>query len=843
MRNDTDVSEVATMVNKRCLRRVYLLRIRLLLISCLIFGGCNDGQRKSVDAVGNMPSSFFGPVELAATFEAEDVKVVVDGDEENLVSLTGYEADEEKSEFEGTLPLAEGEHTLQLFFYQDSSACPEEMQRLRVAVSEPKDVTISTSNEPIVFPEPDTSKDDTDNDGIPNWDEIINGTNPCTRPENVAFTISKDDEQELPRSLDVTWDAVENANAYKIYLHDQSGLPPDQHGECDENVSDLPTCFEVTSASRRLNELDPLRTYYVKVTAVWEEEGLPSVEVSGQSKDAFENVIASLRPEENAEDVDVNPTVSATFQIPMNSETVTNDTFLLRDLGTNTGDGTATLERCDGSGTEVAGQVSYDTGAQTAAIALNSVDRLALTKTYCVIVRSGIKAEAGHSFVSDYSWQFKIRDGEWGSGKQVKEDEIPQRVPQQAAGVKVAVDGDGNVFSVWRQDDGVGEFDIWAGRYSLATETWKNFKRLARQIGGANDPAIAADANGNAIAVWRQISGSIGHIRASRYDVAKEVWDDSVAIGPEDGDATNPTIALDGEGNAVAVWRQNSGSGWNIWAARYLTQAGGWAAEPAKPVSSAGSAAGPTLGINKQGNAFAVWSQNDDGIVNVFGSRCEVNGVCWSNPDNLESEDTAAVDPDVAVDDNGNAVAVWAQRRTSDTVQTIMANRYVDGVWVPENAREIRRNDDEEFAFKPSVAVDGAGNAIVVWYQKSAAGSRIWASRYDAERMEWEAAVELDNGAGNAADPAPAVAFEDAGNAIAVWQQAEVTETEPTVKTRHNIWVNRRVAGNVWNSAEEIETDDNDTSNPALAVHAASGVVTVLWLQSNTGTIWYNRFE
>jgi hypothetical protein len=79
---------------------------------------------------------------------------------------------------------------------------------------------------------------------------------------------------------------------------------------------------------------------------------------------------------------------------------------------------------------------------------------------------------------------------------------------------------------------------------------------------------VAVDPSGNAVAVWKQSDGALDNIWANRYTVGFG-WGMAELIETEDlGDAERPQIALDPEGNAIAVWYQDDGTHINVWANR-----------------------------------------------------------------------------------------------------------------------------------------------------------------------------------------------------------------------------------------------------------------------------------
>ncbi|MBI5778896.1 MAG: Ig-like domain-containing protein [Planctomycetes bacterium] len=86
--------------------------------------------------------------------------------------------------------------------------------------------------------------------------------------------------------------------------------------------------------------------------------------------------------------------------------------------------------------------------------------------------------------------------------------------------------------------------------------------------GDAGGPQIAVDANGNALAVWRR-DGTTANIWANRY-VSGTGWATAGPIETGTVYANSPQIAVDASGNAFVVWEQSDGTRYNIWSNRYV---------------------------------------------------------------------------------------------------------------------------------------------------------------------------------------------------------------------------------------------------------------------------------
>ena len=358
----------------------------------------------------------------------------------------------------------------------------------------------------------------------------------------------------------------------------------------------------------------------------------------------------------------------------------------------------------------------------------------------------------------------------WGTAQLIETDNAGD-----AEFPEVAIDGSGNAIAVWRHDDG-SRTNTWANRYVAGTG-WGTAQLIETDNAGDIDvPQVAIDGSGNAIAVWMQVDGTLANIVANRYVAATNSWGTAQLIETNSsGHAGVAQVAVDGSGNAVAVWRQDDGIRTNIWANRYVVGSG-WETAQLIETDNAGYAEVPQVAIDGSGNAIAVWMQSDGTRTNIWANRYVV-GSGWGTAQLIETDNVGwANAPWVAVDDSGNAVAAWHQ---SDGTRTnILANRYVAGSgW---GTAQLIETDNAGAASHPRVAVDSSGNAVTVWMQSDGTRTNIWANRY-VVGSGWGTAqlIETDN-AGDAV--LPRVVVDSSGNAMVLWAQHD--------GTRYNIWAN-----------------------------------------------------
>ncbi|MDH3623487.1 MAG: hypothetical protein OEQ49_06400 [Myxococcales bacterium] len=363
-------------------------------------------------------------------------------------------------------------------------------------------------------------------------------------------------------------------------------------------------------------------------------------------------------------------------------------------------------------------------------------------------------------------------DGRWGD---------PVLIAGDASYPQVAVDPNGNAVLVWTQWDGM-RWDIWANRFTPSAG-WGVAERIGTDNGGGS-PQVAVDPNGNAVAVWtyQDTLGMRADIWANRFTpsagwgVAERIETDNLRY------AAGPQVAVDPNGNAVAVWDQRDPMRFDIWANRF-TPSAGWGVAERIETDNAGDASNPQVAVDPNGNAVAVWHQGDPVRFDIWANRFTPSAG-WGVAERIETDNAGGGgSPQVAVDPNGNAVAVWTQGDgeplRSATRFHIWANRFTPSAgW---GVAERIETDNLNNAFSPQVALDPNGNAVAVWQQWDGMRFDIWANRFTPS-AGWGVAERIgtDN-AGNAF--VPQVAVDPNGNAVAVWHQGD--------PLRPDIWANR----------------------------------------------------
>ena len=333
---------------------------------------------------------------------------------------------------------------------------------------------------------------------------------------------------------------------------------------------------------------------------------------------------------------------------------------------------------------------------------------------------------------------------------------------------QIAVDSNGNAIAVWSQVGSSGNQSILANRYSAGV--WSGAVWLEAGAGDATNPQIAMDNSGNAIVVWQQVDSSGNQsILANRYSAG--AWGGAVWLEAGTGQATNPQVAMSSSGNAIVVWQQVGSSGnQSILANRY--SAGAWGGAVWLE-AGAGDASDPQIAMDNNGNAMVVWQQVDSsGYQSILANRYSA-GV-WGGATLLDDSISAGSNPQIAMDNNGNAIVVWVQVDDSGAaLNIIQARSYSAGAW----GEVTQLFSFGGYDIRPHVVMDNSGNVMVVWGAKAMSGPwGIAARRYSAGAWGEVTWLDAAQGGGNAH-----VAMDNNGNAIAVWDLNNDSSTHEDV--------------------------------------------------------------
>ena len=242
----------------------------------------------------------------------------------------------------------------------------------------------------------------------------------------------------------------------------------------------------------------------------------------------------------------------------------------------------------------------------------------------------------------------------WGAAELIDDNANGRGDPQ------VMIDESARATVVWTEGQAPGSV---MARQFLPSTGW-GASQVVRS-GSTESKTLAGRKNGEAVVIWSEWTGPIQNIY-SAFFVPGSGWSLPARISSPVADATQPAAAADAAGNYMAVWTEITQTGGEILASRY-SPGTGWSA-PAR-IGTGGSAAKPLVGMDEVGGACAVWFQFDPagpfpGDINPYSNRFSL-GTGWELQRSMRL-DVGAVDaPRLAVSSDGTAVAIWSQSNGS----------------------------------------------------------------------------------------------------------------------------------------------------------------------------------
>jgi hypothetical protein len=340
------------------------------------------------------------------------------------------------------------------------------------------------------------------------------------------------------------------------------------------------------------------------------------------------------------------------------------------------------------------------------------------------------------------------------------------------------------------------------------------------------------DGSGSAVAVWTANGpGFDGRVTQAATRPPGGAWTPPVTLSPPEEDGGwDPAVAVGPDGDAVVVWssvRHDGGRTRQIVLAVTRDAGGRWSAPIAiSDDSEIALSFQPEVVVDGDGTATAIWSE-ETGEAAVLRTRTRPRGGAWGPPVDL-TDRFVGWEPQLAVDPHDNVTAVWNWRNVPEHGSGIIQSKFrpAGGAW---SADPVDLSDDGESALEPQLAVDPDGRAVAVWYSYTGDDSVVRAARRTAQG-EWGLPVDLSGD-----DPAallPHVAIDSHGTATAVWESHDDAGRIMRASTS--------VAGESWSNPVDISVRDGGPWSGGFPQVAADreGDVTAIW------EAWYpDRFS
>lgn len=329
-----------------------------------------------------------------------------------------------------------------------------------------------------------------------------------------------------------------------------------------------------------------------------------------------------------------------------------------------------------------------------------------------------------------------------------------------ASNVVLAVNGKGDAIMAWR-------------RFGVKSEIWVSTRAAGGSFGPpqaiasvpgkeALEPSVAINELGMVSVVWYLVNSDTNNLQTI-YGAFRSPGGGFVSTPISSSDTWNqsPRVVLDETGKATVVWSYWDGS-INIARVRIRDANGTFGVQRDLSASTpTGYPMFATVGLDKSGNAVAVWSHFDGSVYDVEGASRQAAADTWTPLPAFGASASASFgqEPVVAVDPSGNAVAIW--QAANSTINS--ASRAPGGSF-----GTAQTGISAPTSIAPRVVLDPSGNAVAVWQRFDPNGRVEAAQRPAGGQFGGVKTLSTQINAG-----APALSMDSLGNAFAVWSLAD----------------------------------------------------------------------
>ncbi len=336
----------------------------------------------------------------------------------------------------------------------------------------------------------------------------------------------------------------------------------------------------------------------------------------------------------------------------------------------------------------------------------------------------------------------------------------------KVADLRVARDGQGNTLVVWNRSFAANPHTRVQAAFIPAGAQSAVASVISQDGQDATSPQVAFGPRGEALVMWRSFDGTTTRIQVALRP-AGHIFSPPQAIPDPGRDAAEPQIVFDRSGGALAVWTSVVGSSRLVQAA---FRPAGRGFGPVQTISDPGQdATGPQIALDVQGNALAVWHRFD-GTTRRVQAAFRSAGGSFGAAQTISPVGQDCSQPQVRYDLSGNVTVLW-RLATGDTSQLQSTFRQTWGSFAPVQTLSALGSN----VFWTQLAVDGRGAALAValWQEIDDFGTHHIKAATRPAAQPFRAAEVIKS-----VDVSqPQLAIDGRGDAIAVWMGSTGADT------------------------------------------------------------------
>ncbi|MCP5109909.1 MAG: hypothetical protein GY953_03645 [bacterium] len=301
-------------------------------------------------------------------------------------------------------------------------------------------------------------------------------------------------------------------------------------------------------------------------------------------------------------------------------------------------------------------------------------------------------------------------------------------------------------------------------------------------------PEVAMDVGGSFVVVWTaDYYGSGGSDTTSFSVQGRRFASDGAPFGADfqvnsfiTGGQRDPAVAADAGGAFVVVWTSAGSSGTDtvgdsVQGQRYSADGTPQGGEFQVNTYTNGSQWYPAVAAEADGDFVVVWQGYEPGGDGIFGQRFDSGGAPRGGEFQVfNNTGGPRFDAAVAVAADGEFVVVWTSRTTAGGDiygYSIQARRYASDGMPLAGQFQVNSYTPNSQRY-PSVALDAAGNFVVVWTSRDQDGDYygIFGQRYNSDGQPEGGEFQINTYTTDS-QYRPRVEMSDAGSFVVVWHE------------------------------------------------------------------------
>lgn len=276
---------------------------------------------------------------------------------------------------------------------------------------------------------------------------------------------------------------------------------------------------------------------------------------------------------------------------------------------------------------------------------------------------------------------------------------------------------------------------IEPSRYPNATYQTVN----SAAAGDQDDPAMAANDNGDLAVVWEDSPGTSNanaQVFMRMYHNGTSVFEKSISgTGSGSWAHTEPDVAIDSAGNTVVAWAEDGdGNGSRNVKVVRLGPTGTVLGSTQANSDSAGDQIFPSVAAEPDGDFVVAWESRPSETATtatVHAARFSASLARGYEKQVSAAGGTLNRRPDVALDSAGNAVFVWDEDSDGNGTFNVGLTAFnaSGGVTIAETNANVATGGDQT---QGSVATNASGAFTVAWTDDRSGANRIWVRGFNA---------------------------------------------------------------------------------------------------------------